>query len=221
MLSRSLQQEAQMFPGHNGETAERAQAATDAQGKLQNLQQQLDQAMPPIEGFMGEGERSRMRGDVPPQRSAREMADKLGQQMGEPSGGDGQGPPISPDAQRGLEEVSRAMQRAEQALQQGNADEASREQEAATDHLQRLQDDLSKKNRGKSALGQGQREGRERGREREGDDGANADGPVRIPGAEEFKGPVEMRRRVLDAMREEGPGGFQSALQRYYEGLLQ
>jgi hypothetical protein len=43
---------------------------------------------------------------------------------------------------------------------------------------------------------------------------------VKIPGAEEFTGPVEMRRRVLDAMREAGPSGFESALQRYYEGLL-
>ena len=66
-----------------------------------------------------------------------------------------------------------------------------------------------------------QRQG-EQGEGREGQDGRgrNSDGPVRIPGADEFTGPVEMRRRVLDAMREQGPSGFESALQRYYEGLL-
>jgi hypothetical protein len=47
-----------------------------------------------------------------------------------------------------------------------------------------------------------------------------AEGPVRIPSADEFHGPIEMRRRVLDAMRNDAPDGFRSALDRYYEELL-
>lgn len=222
-LARGLQQEAQMFPGHNGETAERAQAAGEAAGKLQKLQQQLDQSMPPLDGFMGEGERTRMRGDVPPQRSAREMAEKLSSEMGDsPSNGrPAQDAPISPDAQRGLSEVSDAMQRAEQALAKGDADEASRAQEEAADQLRQLEQSMAQKGQGKPG-GEGPPRGKGQERaEREGEGGRNSEGPVRIPGADEFKGPVEMRRRVLDAMREESPNGFQSALQRYYEGLLQ
>jgi hypothetical protein len=215
-LARSLDRDAQMFPGHNGEARERAQAAAEAAGKLRRLQEQLDRAMPPLDGFMGEGERDRLRSDLPPQRSAREAADQLSGQMGEES----DGAPVSPDAQRGLNEVADAMRRAEQSLQQGDAEQASRAQEEAADKLRQIEQALAQKGKKKPGNGRGER-GREGERERDGEgNGVNADGPVRIPGADDFKSPVEMRRRVLDAMREQGPSGFESALQRYYEGLL-
>ena len=215
-LARSLDHDAQMFPGHQGETRARAQAAADAAGKLRKLQEQLDQAMPPLDDFMGDEERAKLRGDAPQQRSARETAEKLGQQMGQET----EGTPISPDAQRGLQEVGESMRRAEQALGQGDADEASRSQEEAADRLRQIEQSMAQKGKGQGGKdGPRQREGGE-GREGNDGNGQNADGPVRIPGADEFTGPVEMRRRVLDAMREEGPSGFESALQRYYEGLL-
>ena len=47
-----------------------------------------------------------------------------------------------------------------------------------------------------------------------------ADAPVRIPGADEFSGPVQMRRKLLDAMREAAPQDYKSADERYYEELL-
>lgn len=216
-LARSLDHDAQMFPGHQGETRARAQAAADAAGKLRRLQEQLDQAMPPLDNFMGEEERARLRGDAPQQRSAREQAEKLGSQMGQEPGGT----PISPDAQRGLQEVSEAMHRAEQALGQGDADQASRSQEEAADRLRQIEQAMAQKGQKRNG-NDGQQKGQREGEGREGADGRgqNAEGPVRIPGADEFTGPVEMRRRVLDAMREQGPSGFESALQRYYEGLL-
>ena len=46
------------------------------------------------------------------------------------------------------------------------------------------------------------------------------DRPVDIPNADEFEGPMEMRRRLLDAMREAPPAGYEEAVRRYYEGLL-
>jgi hypothetical protein len=213
-LARSLDRDAQMFPGHHGEARERAEAAAEAAGKLRRLQEQLDRAMPPLDGFMGEGERERLRSDLPPQRSARETADQLGGQMGAES----EGAPVSPDAQRGLSEVTDAMRRAEQALQQGDAEQASRAQDEAADKLRQIEQGLAQKGQGKPSPKRGER-GQEGEREGNGN-GVNAEGPVRIPGADDFKSPVEMRRRVLDAMREEGPSGFESAQQRYYEGLL-
>lgn len=216
-LARSLDHDARMFPGHEGETRARAQAAADAANKLRRLQDQLDRAMPPLGDFMGEDERARLRGDAPQQRSARELAEKLGAQMGH----ENDGTPISPDAQRGLQEVSEAMRRAEQALGQGDADQASRSQEEAADRLRQIEQTMAQR-------GQQGQQGRQRRGPREGGDGRGgpdgrghaSDAPVRIPGAGDFTGPVEMRRRVLDAMREPGPNGFESALQRYYEGLL-
>jgi hypothetical protein len=46
------------------------------------------------------------------------------------------------------------------------------------------------------------------------------DAPVHIPGAEEWKGPTELRRKLLDAMHEGGPSGYEAAIQRYYQELM-
>jgi len=43
---------------------------------------------------------------------------------------------------------------------------------------------------------------------------------VRIHEADEFAGPMELRRRLLDAMHEAPPTGYEESVQRYYEGLL-
>jgi len=37
---------------------------------------------------------------------------------------------------------------------------------------------------------------------------------------DEFEGPRRMRRRLLDAMRESAPEGYEEAVRRYYEELL-
>jgi len=85
--------------------------------------------------------------------------------------------------------------------------------------LRQIEQAMAQKGKGQQG-GEGDREGGDQDRQREGNQGRNSNAPVRIPEAHEFTGPVEMRRRVLDAMREQGPSGFESALQRYYEGLL-
>ena len=41
-----------------------------------------------------------------------------------------------------------------------------------------------------------------------------------IPGSDEFSGSMEMRRRLLDAMREGAPSGWEDPVRRYYEELL-
>ncbi|HJL21794.1 MAG TPA: hypothetical protein RMH80_06145, partial [Polyangiaceae bacterium LLY-WYZ-15_(1-7)] len=43
---------------------------------------------------------------------------------------------------------------------------------------------------------------------------------VEIPGAENDEGPRALRRRLLDAMREGAPRGYEDAVRRYYEELL-
>ena len=66
-------------------------------------------------------------------------------------------------------------------------------------------------------------EGRRGGDRQDGSDGAGngrTQTPVEIPGAEDFEGPLELRRRMLDAMREESPEGYAGAVRRYYEELL-
>ncbi len=46
------------------------------------------------------------------------------------------------------------------------------------------------------------------------------DEPVRIPGAEEYKAPAELREELLEAMKKGGPSSYDKMLKRYYEELV-
>lgn len=215
----SLDQDARMFPGPRGETWERARAAQQAESSLEQLQQQLDRAMPNLSGAMGEGDRNQLRGDAKPQRDARERAEALQSQMGGDSSGHDQGRPLSPMGERGLEQAADAMRRAERALERGDGQQASLEQEDASERLRQVSQQLARKNQQGQ---QGNQRGDNEGGGRESGDGGdvNPEGPVRIPGADEFSGPVQMRRKLLDAMREQAPNDFEGAVQKYYRELL-
>jgi hypothetical protein len=209
----SLDQDARMFPGHNNETWQRAQAANNAESKLRQLQKQIDQSTPQLGQFVGDGDRKQMRGDVDPQRGARQKAEEL---QGEMNHGP-DGTPLSPEGERGLQGAADAMRRAERALEHGDPQSASLAQQDASEQLRQLDERLAKKQQGQRNDARAD----QRGREGSGDgNGPRVDGPVRIPGADEFNGPVQMRRRLLDAMREQAPPEFKSAVARYYEELL-
>jgi hypothetical protein len=213
----SLEQDARMFPGAGGSARQRADAAGAAANKLRRLQKQIEQATPQLGQYIGEPERRQMRGDVDPQARARQQAEALQSQMGR--GPDGT--PLSPDGERGLQQAADAMRRAERSLERGDPQGASLAQQDASERLHQLEERLGKKGGGGS--GQQQAGGRESARRggREGDGGdPRGDAHVRIPGADEFSGPVQMRRRLLDAMREQAPAEFKSAVERYYEELL-
>jgi hypothetical protein len=106
------------------------------------------------------------------------------------------------------------MTEARQALEQGRPEDAALAQEDASRRLKELGKQLD----GESQAG-GAQPGAERS-EREGGDGGFVEGPVRIPGADEFRGPEALRRKLLDAMREGSPPGYEHAVGRYYEELL-
>ncbi len=208
----SLEQDARMFPGHGNPAAQRADAAHAAAGKLRKLQRQIDQATPQLGRFVGEGDREQMRADLDPQQQARKQAESLQGQLGK--GPDGT--PLSPDAEHGLEGASDAMRRAEHALERGDPQTSALEQQDASERLHQLEERLARKGRGGAQPGEGERDA-----SREGDgSGMRIEGQVRIPGADEFHGPVQMRRRLLDAMREPAPGDYKAAVARYYEELL-
>jgi len=228
----SIEQDARMFPGHQGETWERARAASQAQSQLNQLQQQLDRAMPDLGPQIGESERGQLRGDAKPQRGVREQAETLQSQLGgSPSAAGpegkaqgkpdspGEGQPLSPQGEQGLQQAAEAMRRAERALERGDGQQAALAQEDASERLRQVGEQLARKQqRGQQ---NGNQRGGEQGRRAEGDGGeSNPEGPVRIHGADEFSGPVQMRRKLLDAMREQAPSEFEGAVQRYYRELL-
>jgi hypothetical protein len=208
--AQSLDQDARMFPGRHGETWQRAEAASSAADKLRKLQRQIDQAMPQLGQFVGEPERRQMREDFEPQRQARRKTEALQADM--QRGADGA--PLSPSGDRGLSAAAEAMRRAERSLERGDPQGASLAQQDATEQLKQVEERL----RQSGDPSAGRKDGKS-GRQ-DGSEGVRSDAPVRIPGADEFSGPVQMRRRLLDAMREPAPAEFKSSVRRYYEELL-
>jgi hypothetical protein len=205
-----LEQDARMFPGHGGETAERARDAASAAARLQALERAIDRSMPRLGDAIGEGERQQLRGDVDPQRAARGKAEGLGQKL--QAGSDGS--PISPTGERDLQQIAEAMKRAERSLEKGDPQGAGLAQQDASEGLRELAERMGKRARQGSS-----REGQQSSR-RDGVGNERAEGPVRIPSAGEHGGPIQRRRRLLDAMREPAPPAFENAVEEYYRELL-
>lgn len=214
-LAPDLRGEAGMFPGHDGETARGSQAVDSALSKLGDLQRQLESAAPRLDPLAGEGERAQMRGDAKQQGGLQSSAEALEQAFGGQPGGQPGGQSLSPSAANEMREASQRMQQAREALEQGRAEDASLAQEDASRRLRELGKQLDGKSQG-----QGGSQPSDKMSKNEGGDGGHVEGPVHIPSADEFHGPERLRRRLLDAMREPSPPGFEQAVGRYYEELL-
>lgn len=202
-LSRDLDLSALMFPGHRGETAADADRAREANRSLGTLRRQLDEALPDVASHVDEPDRGEMRGDATSQRRASEAAGRLAQLFAE--GPDGV--PLSEDAAGEVSDAAEAMRVAERALGRSDPLESARAQEDAARRLTELRERLEQQQE-PSGGGSG------------GGSALDFDRPVDIPNADQFEGPMEMRRRLLDAMREAPPAGYEDAVRRYYEGLL-
>ena len=206
-LSRDLDLSALMFPGAEGATSEAAREARQAAEQLRDLRRSIDRAIPRVGDFVDEGGQRQMREDGARQGEVAETAERLAEQLEE--GPDGA--PLSPETADGVREARESMERGRRALERRDPIDASRAQEEAARRLTELREQLEREQQQREGGGSGGSQGGEGAFDRE---------PVRIPGAEEFEGPMEMRRRLLDAMRENAPAGYEEAVRRYYEELL-
>jgi Domain of unknown function (DUF4175) len=203
-----LESEARMFPGRHGEAAQRAEAARKAVSDAERLSSAIDHAMPPLEDHINDAEREKLRADADAQQKTADAAGQLKKAFDK--GPDGM--PLSPEATDALSEAQESMQRAQHALEHGRPDQANREQQQAAERLQKLSQSLAEQQRSGNRGGSGHKQGST------GENGRDA--PVHIPGAEEWKGPTELRRKLLDAMHESGPAGYEAATQQYYQELM-
>lgn len=202
-LSRDLGLSALMFPGHEGQTSRDAKSARDAERSMRELRRELDEALPDVASHLSAPERAEMRQDAERQRAARNAADRLASQFD-------RGPeetPLDPEAATELREAAREMRAAQQALERGEPLESARHQEEAARRLTELRERLEQDSQGGGGGGSGESQ-------------PDFRRPVEIPDADAFEGPMERRRRLLDAMREAPPRGYEDAVRRYYEGLL-
>ena len=201
-MGRGLDLDAMMFPGHDGELGEASRAVRDAERRAASLERAIEGAIPDLGAHLAEGERAQLRDDAPRQASAREATTGLEERLGRlPMG------PSGAEIAEGLREVSTRMMEAESGLRTLDAHAAARAQDEAARRLTEIRQriETEQQNQGGGG-GEGQSElSRE---------------AVVIPGADAFQTPMEERRRVLDAMGDPAPGGFEEAIRRYYEGLL-
>jgi len=227
-LARDLELGARMFPGANGDDAAVAEDARDIARETAALGQDVDGAIPRLDRYVPQEQRQALRQDATRQREAREALEGLAGdpgQGGRPSpeggpGGDGAPAPspLSPEDRRALAEAERAMQQAEGALREGRPVEAHGEQQRALERLGDVRRRLLDEAQG-GGDGDRSRGGRGGGGEGMGR-WARSREPVDIPRGDDFIGPTERRRQVVEAMREAPPEGFRDAVERYYEELL-
>jgi hypothetical protein len=206
-LARDLELESLMFPGHDGQTARSRRAAADAQRRLRDLRAEIDQTLPDLADHVSTAERGRMKADAPRQRNVRTAAGELAERFDH--GPDGN--PLSPEIAAGLRDVRRSMDDAIRGLERGDPAGAARAQDEAARRLSELREQVEQDMQRSSGGGGGRDEG-------PAPPGLRSE--VRIHGADEFSGPMDLRRRVLDAMQDAPPSGYEEAVRRYYEGLL-
>jgi hypothetical protein len=205
-LAKDLELSAMMFRGRDGKTAEAAAQARQAAARTQDLRDAAQGAVPDVAGALTDREREQLSKQAQQQGKAQEATHRLARRLREEVGG----VPVSEEAAEQLEAIERPMQRAAQALKQGNPLEANKQQEAAADQLRRLREHLEAQQRAKP--------GGDGGRERT--EGARANERVEIPTHRSKVDELAWRRRVLDAMNGAPPEGYQQAVDDYYERLL-
>jgi len=210
-LARDLELSALMFPGRDNQVGDAARAARRAADAARDLEHDLDDAIPRLSDFLEQRQRDQMRGDGDQQQRVGGAAEELRELFdSEPDGA-----PLSPEGSRAMEAAREAMRRAERSLERGKPVDASRSQQEASRALTELRERLE----------QQQQQQQQQGGGGSGGGSSQASPPdfrsrVEIPDADEGDRPSAIRRRVLDAMREEAPEGYEDAVRRYYEELL-
>ena len=204
-LAKDLELSAMMFRGQGGQTADAAAQARQAAARTQDLRDAAQGAVPDIAGALTDRQRQQLGKQAEQQGKAREATHQLARRLREEVGG----VPVSEEAAEQLEAIERPMQRAAQALKQGNPLEANKQQEAAADQLRRLREHLESQRTSPGGGG-----GSERSK------GARANERVEIPTHRSKADELAWRRRVLDAMNGAPPQGYQQAVDDYYERLL-
>jgi hypothetical protein len=207
-LAKDLELSAMMFRGRDGQTADAAAQARQVAARAQDLRDATQSALPDITGALTPREREQLGRQAEQQGEAQQAAHQLARQLREEVGG----VPVSEEAAEELEAIERPMQRAAQALQDGDPLEANKQQAAAADQLRRLRQKLEEQQQNSRGGGGG--------RQKEGGTGTRSQQRVEIPASRSKADEIAWRRRVLDAMNGTPPEGYQQAIDDYYERLL-
>jgi hypothetical protein len=226
-LDSAVRLEAQMRGARDRAAAARARLMSEAQRQTYGLRQRIDDLVPSLREHIDDVDRAQMESHSASQTQLGLDTDALAERFSEgPNGA-----PLSAEAADALRSASSAMRQASDALDDASPQRASEEQDRAIaileEMLKKAEEQRSQRARGGRGRGRGQRGGMPTGENGGADRGGGFDSEgdpsqdvVRIPDGSDFVGPAERRRRVLDAMRDDAPGGFEEAVRRYYEAIL-
>lgn len=208
-VTRDLELAALMFPGARGETADVAARARLAEEQVAHLQVDLDRAIPRLQDHVTGDEKAGLFKDLNRQQRVESLAEALQKKLLE----QGQGARRATTAADSIADALRAMSVASDGLQRSDPVQAASYQEEAARRLtqarEQLERDQQSPNGDSSGQGGGQGKSAVRDRRR-----------VEIPTAPEDAAQPEIRRQLLDAMRQKAPSGYEEAVRRYYEELL-
>jgi hypothetical protein len=156
---------------------------------------------------MTEGDSREVRADADPQHVVRDGTNRLAQSLEGNAAGTNDAP-LHQEGAQGLRNAERAMQRAEQALRQGDPEAAASEQTEAREALEAAREAMQGQSGGQPGDGDGS------------GDGDPSRGHVRIP-ADRSTAAQALRKKLIDGMRDARPRGYETAVERYYRELLE
>ncbi len=220
-------QVAQRYPGFSrdpGAVRRGLMGASGAQPPLQEIAQELREALPREGQGMSQEQLQRMRQQAERQAGLKDQLGQVREQLGEV----GKKVPIfGPQHEQMLQQAQEGMGQAQQRLGRGEPRGAQAGEEQALEKLQQFQDAMEKL--AKQQQGQGQGGGipmpwgepsGEGGDDQDGDSDSVRHDHVEIPDAESSRAPAEFRKELLDAMKQAPPEKYKERVKQYYEELV-
>ncbi|MBK7857204.1 MAG: DUF4175 family protein [Archangiaceae bacterium] len=175
--------------------------------KAENITRQLDSLFPQPQQ-MSEGDRQQLESQEQAQRSLQKRAQQLQQQMDDIQQ---RAPVFDPETEGQLERAQSGMDQASQRLRGREPGRGFSEQQGAIEALHGLQQQMQQQK------GSGKRMPMPMSRNRPG--GMKHD-KVEIPDEDPSRAPRELRKDVMDAMKQGAPERYKDQVKRYYEELV-
>ena len=226
-------QMAQRFPGfarEPGATRKALGGAADAQPPLREVVKELQDALPREGQGLTPEQRQRLQKQAQEQAQLKDQLGKARQQLDEVGK---KAPIFGPQHQQMLEQAQQGMAQAEQKLGRGEPRGAQAGEEQSLEKLQQFEDAMEQMakqgggSKGKDGLpmpwgeppgSQGPGSDDEPGDEN--DSQSTRHDKVEIPDAEAGRGPIEFRKKLLDAMKQAPPEKYKERVKQYYEELV-
>lgn len=181
--------------------------------KAEDIERSLENLFPQSGQMLHEGDKQQLSQQEAQQRALEQRAQQLMQQM---DGIQQRAPVFDPESEQALEQAGQRMQSAAQRLQGKDPGKGFSEQQGALEALKGLQQQMNQQQqqggKGKNGLPMPMRR---RGQ------GKNLDRQkVVIPDEDPSRAPRELRKDVMDAMKQGAPDRYKDQVKRYYEELV-